>query len=112
MLKITSIAIGLLTAISMASGAQAMPREIYSPSVQPSNHAEVYTNHGSNSERHGRQEVNYRRNGVSERSEGRNRRYHSQRNNSRVVYSSHRSESHRNHGRHHSRNHGSVRYYR
>ena len=105
MLKITSIAIGLLTTISMASGAQAMPREIYSPSVQPSNHAEIYSNHRGN---YGRQEVNHRRHGESGRTEGRNRRYHSQRNNSRVVYSSHHSESRR----HHSRNHGSVRYYR
>jgi hypothetical protein len=108
MLKITSIAIGLLTAISMASGAQAMPREIYSPSVQPSNHAEVYANHRGNSEHHGRQEVSHRRHGVSERTEGRNRRYHSQRNNSRVVYSSHRSESRGHHGRHRM----NSRYYR
>ncbi len=108
MLKITAIAIGLLTTISMASGAQAMPREIYSPSVQPSNHAEVYANHRGNSGQHGRQEVSHRRYGMSERSEGRHRRYHSQRNNSHVVYSSHRSESRGHHGRHRQ----NSRYYR
>jgi hypothetical protein len=35
MLKIAPFVIGLLTVVSMTSNAQAMPREIYSPSGQP-----------------------------------------------------------------------------
>jgi hypothetical protein len=35
MLKITSIALGILSVVSMTSGAQAMPNETYRPNQQP-----------------------------------------------------------------------------
>jgi hypothetical protein len=47
MLKIAPFVIGLLTVVSMTSNAQAMPREIYSPSGRPAIiqvNAEVFAN--------------------------------------------------------------------
>jgi hypothetical protein len=106
MLKITSIAIGLLTVVSMAAGAQAMPREIYSPSGQPSViHSDSLVNHRGESEHHNRQQVNHRRHGEPAQIEGRRRQYRAQRHHGYAVYHPQRSESHRHHGRYHSNVH-------
>jgi hypothetical protein len=105
MLKITSIAIGLLTVVSMASGAQAMPREIYSPSAQPSViRSDSFANHRGESEHRNRQQVNHRRHGKPAQMDGRHRRYHAKRHHhGYVVYHPQRSEFHRYHSnvRHH-----------
>jgi hypothetical protein len=105
MLKITSIAIGLLTIVSMATSAEAAPREIYSPS---NGRPEVIVRQGSGDHRYSR----HRRYGGERHHVGRegrhHRQYRSSRNRSRVVYNSRRSES----NRHHGRRHGVVRYYR
>jgi hypothetical protein len=103
MLKITSIAIGLLTIVSMATSAQAAPREIYSPS---NGHPEVIVRDGSG--HHGRHGGENRRGGHhAEREGGHHRQYRSTRNRSRVVYNSRRSESRGHHGR----RHGVVRHH-
>jgi hypothetical protein len=114
MLKITAFAIGLVSIVSMATTAEAAPREIYSPS---NGRPEVLVREGGRY--HGRQggERYYR----GERRRGGNNGYHteregghrgqyrrSSRNHSRVVYNSRRSDAN---GRY-SRRHGIVRYVR
>jgi hypothetical protein len=60
MLKVAPFVIGLLTVVSMTSNAQAMPREIYSPSVQPATiqvNAEVFENGSEESAYYDREEA-------------------------------------------------------
>lgn len=109
MLKITSIAIGLLTVVTMASNAQAMPIENHAPSFQRPTETTnvrnvVVANNRGQSEYRGRHEVERRRQVLPVRAEGR-RQYHR----SPVAYQPQHREFR---GHQHTRRHSNVRYYR
>jgi hypothetical protein len=105
MLKITSIALGLLSVISMTSGAQAMPNETYRPNQQPAIiRAEDLANHRGTE--HNRPVVIQNRRVEPLRAEGRrHRRVYAQRNNHSYNVYQHRNE----HRKYHSNNHGVMR---
>jgi hypothetical protein len=108
MLKITSIAIGLLTTVTMASNAQAMPAEVHAQSFQrpiPTTNvrAVVVANNRRPLVYQGRHQVAHRPQVLPVRTVVRRHQH-----NSRVVY----KPQHREVRGHYARRHSNIRYYR
>jgi hypothetical protein len=121
MLKITAFAIGLVSIVSIATTAEAAPREIYSPSngrpeILVRESGRYHGRHGGERYHRGEQRRGeYHRGGHhghhghhAEREGGHRGQYRFSRNRSRVVYNSRRSDAHGHHGR----RHGIVRHAR